>query len=261
MFAVMGALREEMDGLKKLITVEETLIRYGRPIYSGTKGKQEILLVQTGLGRQHAEETTSYIAKYFPLDGIVSIGFGGALAPYLAAGDLVLCAQILRKDRHGVGAVCSSSRDLLALASEALEGGTIPFVSGSCLTANGVVGEPRVKRALGEASGAQLVDMESYWISKTASLFQIPFLAVRAVSDSLLQTLPPFDRFVRPEGDWDWQRAGLHFVSHPGQLGLLPGLLVGSRRAARSLTYLVERLLARLASRLAQAERAGAVPQ
>ena len=52
------------------------------------------------------------------------------------------------------------------------------------------------------ASGATAVDMESYWIGKAAVERGLPFLSIRAISDSLTAQLPPLERFIDGDGGW-----------------------------------------------------------
>jgi hypothetical protein len=107
-----------------------------------------------------------------------------------------------------------------------------------------LVSTPEAKRSLGKAFHADIVEMESYWIARMASAGQIPFMAVRAVSDLLRDSLPPFDRLLDSNARWRWKKAALYFVSSPQQLMRLPALYRNARQARRSLTTFVDRLIA-----------------
>ena len=71
---------------------------------------------------------------------------------------------------------------------------------------------------LGEAFPVQIVDMESYWIASLAAAANIPFIAIRSVSDTPRSTLKPFDEIFTPEGTLLFKKAALAFLIHPRYL-------------------------------------------
>jgi adenosylhomocysteine nucleosidase len=106
-------------------------------------------------------------------------------------------------------------------------------------------GSPEEKQDLGRAFQAHIVDMESYWIARLASERQIPFVAVRAISDTVRDTLPPLGDIVTPDGEWQWGKAISYFLSHPQYLRALLGLSWNVRIARRNLTLFADCLMAR----------------
>ena len=102
------------------------------------------------------------------------------------------------------------------------------------------------KQELGKAFHALIVDMESYWIARIASDMQIPFLAVRAISDTERDTLPPFDELLTPDGGWQWGKAISYFLRHPQHLTASLGLSRNVRAARRNLTTFADCLVAKL---------------
>jgi len=63
--------------------------------------------------------------------------------------------------------------------------------------------------------------METYWIARFAAGHGIPFLAVRAISDSASESLLPFDRFINATGAWLWKEALRYFLARPTELAIL----------------------------------------
>lgn len=246
MIALLGALRQEIDGLLRLLAVEETIVRHGWRAFRGEYRGKEILLVQTGLGRSRSETATSFVLDRFPVAGVVSFGFGGALVGELKVGDVVLCSTIHCGGNLAGGAPCRSDIGLLASASRVLVESGARLILGSSVTVDSLVAEPKGKRELGMAFGAQTVDMEGYWVGRIAASRRLPFLAVRAVSDDLGQALPPFHRLFGPDGEWLWSRAATHFLSHPGCLYRLVRVGLNAGRAGKSLTRFLGTLIARL---------------
>ncbi|HEX2924489.1 MAG TPA: hypothetical protein VHS28_10755 [Chloroflexota bacterium] len=109
---------------------------------------------------------------------------------------------------------------------------------------------PDEKDAVGKSFGAVAVDMESYWVAAISKDRRVPFLAVRAISDQLGQSLPRVDRFVGEEGQLLWMGAAMHFATHPVDLLKLPSLYRGASSAAGSLTGFLIDLVPRLPHQL-----------
>jgi hypothetical protein len=105
---------------------------------------------------------------------------------------------------------------------------------------------PEAKSALSKAFQADVVDMESYWIGRIASAREVPFLAVRAISDTLRDSLLPFSRFIDMNGKLLQQRAILYFLSHPQHLSKLFALSRSARRARKNLTAFLDYLIVKL---------------
>jgi hypothetical protein len=130
---------------------------------------------------------------------------------------------------------CESDPELIAIAASGLQERAARFITGSTITADHLVKAASDKAALGSAFRAHIVEMESYWIAKSASARKVPFLAVRAVSDTLDQSLPPLDRFIGPSGELRQTEALRHFAGNPGDLAKLPQIFTYARRARESL--------------------------
>jgi adenosylhomocysteine nucleosidase len=101
-------------------------------------------------------------------------GLAGALAPDLAIGEIVIQGS------------CPP----------------LPGVHfGTLATSSGIVATPADKAALFRQSGALAVDMETAPAQRLAESLHIPFLAVRAISDTAAQTLnPALLTLVDPDG-------------------------------------------------------------
>lgn len=248
MLALLGALREEITGIRKLMTVAEVIDRPDFKLYRGKYQDKDCLLVQTGMGKQRVETAIRFILERFRVSAMVSFGFAGALASELRAGDIVICSTL----RYGNGRVrdgrepksLSSDASLLELTTRALESGGVKFCSGSSMTVAQPLSNRESKEKLYRISQAYIADMESYWVAMIAAKEGVPFVAIRAVSDTSRQGLPPFDRILAEDGRWLWRNAFAYFVLHPQDLLRLPGLYSGSRKARKSLTECIARIIA-----------------
>jgi len=148
------------------------------------------------------------MAEMFPAV-ILSSGIAGALDPALKVGDVML---------DGDRAVVESLR---AILPEAVVGA----VAGRDVMTPTVAG----KRALRAETGALAVDMESHVAARVAARHGLPFAAVRVISDSAEEALPPAAQIgMKPDGGVALGAVLASLARNPAQL---PALIRTGRHA------------------------------
>jgi len=173
---------------------------------------------------------------------LVSVGFGGALSPGLAAGDLVLGESFwgynpdtreLQAGRHP-----AFPRPLPLLAG-ALKRAGLSAVTGSVVTTSRIIHKGRQGEPLTGLPRAVL-DLETVALAELAAAQGLPFLSLRAITDAAAEEIPEF----------------LHTAADPGAT-------VGPAAALRWLTADLRRLrdllFLRRRSRIAAGELARAL--
>lgn len=162
----------------------------------------EILVVQTGIGPDRATEMMIHLLKDQAWDLVISTGFAGGLT-VLPAGVVLIGSE-----------VCSESlNDCQKLSSFTCDPVWVRRAHAITLQCHQVsqvvrfVSVPRIltsvqeKRDLQHASGADAVDMESWAIGEVAAHYNVPFLVIRSISDTVDEDLPiDFNRFLKPHG-------------------------------------------------------------
>jgi adenosylhomocysteine nucleosidase len=232
-----GALRQELSGLERgLVGREESAAGHQRLLRGQYEG-QEVLLVQTGPGKQNAETAArTVLADCWPR-AAVCIGFAGALQAELEGGDLVICWSLYHWDEHAnLSGPLKCDEALIEAASEGSQAAGLGLRLGCSLTVEKECIGPGVKEELGQRVPADVVEMENYWLAQVAAEHGVPFVAVRAISDTLLQTLPEGCSFVDERGETPVGKVALHAVRHPGILLPLLRLSVNARRCTANLT-------------------------
>jgi len=245
MLAVLGAMSQEVNGLRKRMSIQESIARDGWQLFRGKCAGKEMLVVRTGIGKDQVESAVKYILSHFEIEGIISVGFGGALIPELQIGDLVLCRSLLCGNGGGGETRYFSDHHLLSAITLTLGTRAVRFILGSSVTVGGLAAEPERKISLRRDYRAEAVDMESYWVARLASEKRLPFLAVRSISDALTQPLPPFDQLIASDGKWTW-KTPLYFLSHLSDIARLPRVYINARRAGRSLSLLFDALISEM---------------
>jgi adenosylhomocysteine nucleosidase len=250
MLALLGAFGQEIADLRRQMVIEEVAASGVCRLYRGKFKGRDTLLVQTGMGRERAENATQFLLERYPVTAIVSLGFAGALSPELGIGDVVVCSTMhcalgSHEEEQRVEP-CAPDAKLLSLASQGPGDGTTPFSVGSSVTVLQLASSSQRMRELSRTFHADIVDMESYWIAKIASARQVPFIAIRSISDTMQHGVQPFDQILASDGKLLWKRAVVCFLLHPRYLINVFTLFRNTRSAKRNLTAFVGHLVRRI---------------
>lgn len=246
MIALLGAFGQEIAGLRRQMIIQEKVTSRICRVYRGKLRGKDCLLVQTGMGKGRAENATQFLLDHYPVTAIVSLGFAGALIPELTIGDVVVCATMHCGSgfdtEEGELGPCAADANLLALASQVSRDMTTCSWIGSGVTVVQLDSSPQRMQELSQTFRAQIVDMESYWIATIASARQVPFIAIRSISDTTKQGVQPFDQIMTSDGRLLWKRAMFRFLLHPRYLVNVFTLFKNSRHARRNLTTSISHL-------------------
>lgn len=152
---------------------------------------------------------------------ILSAGIAGALDPELVPGDVVI----------------DGDPDTLARLMRALPAAKVGKIVGR----DSIAADPATKRALAVLGKA--VDMESHIAAEVARARGLPFGAVRVISDTAHETLPPAALVgMKPDGGMALGRVLASLTHKPGQLPELIRIGRQSRLAFRNLTHAFDAL-------------------
>lgn len=250
MLALVASVSQETKDMKRAMVVERETHRDGCRVFLGRYAGKSVLLAQTGIGRKRVERAVCEIMDRFPVNMLVSLGFAGGLSAYLRTGDVVVCSRVVCDHRgealaDSVTQVHAAPVALVSLALSLADRTVARVYAGTGVTSSAVVWNPEEKRRLAAGYGADVVDMESYWVAAMAYRTGLPFLNVRAVSDSAGSSIVPFGKALDDEGRWRWGPALGLFV-RPWEAAKLPTFYADVRRAGRSLAAYADRLVSRL---------------
>jgi adenosylhomocysteine nucleosidase len=250
MLALLGAFGYEIADLRRQMVVDEIVANPVCRVYRGQLKGKDCLLVQTGMGKDRAEKATNFILQSYTVNTIISLGFAAALTPQLRGADVVVCSTLhcatgSEAKGQGVEAYASDAH-LLSLASQTLGGSGVSSCIGSSVGVLRLHSSPTRIQDLGDAFHAQVADMESYWIAGIASAHRIPFIAIRSVSETMHDSVEPFDQILTSDGRLLWKRALPCFLLHPWYLMNVLAMFRRVRPARRNLAIFVSELVARI---------------
>ena len=204
-----------------------------------------VLLIKTGIGPDKALFFTQHFLEGSDWDLVISTGFSGALnsSPVgtLLIGNEVLFSQNQEpsQTKEAGRFVCDANwvEEALVVCRKMEQ----PFQVGRFVTVDRVLTRSSQKLAVGRATGADAVDMESGAIAKVTQQYGLPFLIVRAVSDTVMEDLPAdFNVFLKPSG---WISGVAQVLSTPQQWGGFLRLYRNSRIAAKPLSQFFDKFL------------------
>jgi adenosylhomocysteine nucleosidase len=165
--------------LKKCLNVRK--YSGGRFVFRGGLLDQvRVAVVETGPGAKLAERGTLALIDAHRPTWVISAGFSGGLAPEIQRNDVIIATGIRS----------SSGRELkfdLRYQAEPENGIHV----GRLLNSDRIVRTVEEKKQLAAETGCLAVDMESFAVADACRQTGTRFLAVRSISDDLLQDLPP----------------------------------------------------------------------
>jgi nucleoside phosphorylase len=245
MLAVMAAMAQELRSLKRSLQAEEVFAQGACRIFHARFGPTPVLLAQSGMGRENTEGALHLLLTRHRIGALLSIGFAGGLAERIDSGQIVLCSSFRCEEDSGAPVYDADAR-LLNGAQRAF--GSEPSLrTGRCLTVARPVAGPALRRRAARTFGAEVADMESYWLARLAARHNIPFLGVRAVMDTEHGELSPFDRCVGPEGQIAMAAVIPALLRRPWQACRAVSITRRITRAQEALARSVARLIPSLA--------------
>lgn len=211
--AVISAMAGE---LKPLVRAWRHERRDGVDLWTAPSGGPEWVAACAGAGTAAAARAFVEIEKGGALDGVISVGWAGALNAAFTPGSAYKVSGVI----------------------DALTGERFPAAGGQAgcwLVTSPKVAGPEEKRRLAAAHGAALVDMEAAGPARLAATRGIPFYCVKGVSDGPQELLPDFDRFISGQGRFKTASFLAFALIRPRLWPALARLGFHSERAAREI--------------------------
>ncbi len=194
---IIGAMDLEIRTLiekTKVISVKNIV---GANFILGSLEGNNAVLVKCGIGKVNAAVCTQIMIDMYGVDCIINIGVAGALAEGLNVGDVVISSDAMHHDINvealgyapGVipdmeTSLFEADSRLIETAKEALAECGIKGMVGRVAGGDIFVADSRLKEYIVNNFNAACCEMEGSAIAQTCYLNKIPFVIIRAMSDS-----------------------------------------------------------------------------
>jgi len=225
LFAFVASEAREFSGLLRHVEGLKTLdwgIDFAR---AGILNGRAIVIAANGPGPRLAGQAADAIEEHYELEGLASIGFCGALNPSLQPCEIVVAGTIVVADtivgEAGVAHALSVPR------SHSCERQTAVLLS-----LDRVATTPQEKSGLRARSGADAIEMEAAALAGRARKWQIPFYAIKVVTDTASESFPlDFNRLRTPEGRFSIPKIIAAVLLRPAAI---PALINLNRRCSQA---------------------------
>lgn len=194
---IIGAMDLEIKKLREHLNVISVKNIVGMDFILGKLDGNNVVLVQCGIGKVNAAVCTQVMIDMYAVDCIINTGVGGAVNPELEIGDIVISKDAMQHDMNveplgyppGIipdmdVSLFKADKELVKAAREALTECGFRGLIGRIASGDRFVASSKLKKYIGESFGADCCEMEGGAVAQTCFLNKIPFVIIRAISDT-----------------------------------------------------------------------------
>ena len=194
---IIGAMEPEVAILKAKLTHGETSTHAGYTFYQGQLDGNDVVIVQSGIGKVAAALATAILIDKFQPDYVVNTGSAGGFDPSLKVGDIVVSSEVRYHDvdvtafGYEIGQLPANPAAYIphqTLVSAAQQGiaslDNINAMIGLITTGDTFMTKADdIAKARANFPTMAAVEMEGAAIAHTCHQFSVPFVIIRSLSD------------------------------------------------------------------------------
>ena len=196
---IIGAMSEEITYLKEKIEIVTTKNIIGLDFHVGKYCGNSIVLVISGIGKVNAAVCTQVLIDHFGVDYIINTGCAGAIHPELGIGDILISTDAVQHDMDvsalgdPIGTIPRLAESyfrademLVKLAQEAAAETAENYhvILGRVASGDKFIGTKEGKEHIKKYVQGDCAEMEGAANAHACWLNRIPFVIIRAISDS-----------------------------------------------------------------------------
>ena len=195
--AVIGAMEEEVELLRKALENPKVTTIANSEYTIGTYHNKEVILLKSGIGKVNAAMSTTILLHEFKPDVVINTGSAGGYDPNLDVGAIIISDEVRHHDvdvtifDYEMGqvpqmpAAFKSDEHLMKVAQEAVnEIGEHQVGVGLVCSGDSFMNDPeRVEKVRTYFPQMKAVEMEAAAVAQVCYQFKTPFVVIRALSD------------------------------------------------------------------------------
>ncbi|MGT2948363.1 5'-methylthioadenosine/adenosylhomocysteine nucleosidase [Streptococcus devriesei] len=211
---IIAAMDEELKLLLEKLSQKTEEVCLGRTYYSGRLGKHDVVLVRSGVGKVMSAMSVAVLADRFAVEALINTGSAGALAPDLEIGDVVVADRLAYHDvdltafGYAFGQMSEqplyfeSDKHFVAVFEKVLAQHHIKSKVGLITSSDSfMAGKDKTDFVKEHFPQVEAVEMEGAAVAQAASAAQLPFVVIRAMSDTAAHDANlTFDEFILEAG-------------------------------------------------------------
>lgn len=198
MLGIIGAMEVEVAALKQSMQNTKVIDKAGMKFYQGKISDKDVVVVKSGIGKVNAGICTQILADIFQVDAVINTGVAGSLNNDIDICDIVISKEAQQHDMDVTAlgydkgvipdmetSVFLADKKLMKLAKDSAEEIelNVNIFEGKVVSGDQFIGTSDAKTHLRETFYGDCAEMEGAAIAHAASLNNIPFLIIRAISD------------------------------------------------------------------------------
>ena len=195
---IIGAMEEEVRGLRKKMTDKIKTKRAGMIFCCGKLSDRDVVVVRSGVGKVNAAVCTQILIDEYKADYIINTGIAGALDKRLDIGDIVISEDAIYHDvdatvfgyqygevpRLKVVAFPADKKLMSAALSSCKNVGLdVSVYKGRITSGDRFVSSMSDKNNIIKNVGGMCAEMEGAAIAQVSYINKVPYVIVRAISD------------------------------------------------------------------------------
>ena len=242
---IMGAFKEEVAGIRQAMKVEAQSTFSDIEFTRGFYGGKEVVLTLSGIGEEKASRAAQALLDNFPLKTLICIGIAGALHPTLEIGDIVIGKRVF--SQTSAQRFLTSDEKLVEAAVRSCDHLRYRFFLGDILTVSRIIDSSTEKREIYQDTQALAVEMETVAVAHWAMQKEIPFLALRSISDGADYIFKvDIPRVTDDEGELNPRKVLCYLLRHPTALIGLWQMKQNITKATEHLEKVIHSLIAEI---------------
>ncbi len=197
---IIGAMQEEVEILKKQMSVESTMHKAKMDFYKGQLLGKDIVVVTSGIGKVNAAVCTQILINTYDVDCIINVGIAGGLNENIYPGDIVVAENLVQHDMDTtyfgdkLGQVprldtfdFKCDANLVKVAKAACNKvDKINTFSGRIVSGDQFIDKAEKLHELHNEFNAFACEMEGASIGQVCYLNNLPFVVIRSISDNAI---------------------------------------------------------------------------
>ncbi|WP_413112698.1 5'-methylthioadenosine/S-adenosylhomocysteine nucleosidase [Thaumasiovibrio sp. DFM-14] len=208
---IIGAMEQEVEILKSLLTDVNRLDLAGCTFYEGRLDGADVVLLQSGIGKVAVSVGTTLLLERFSPDAIINTGSAGGFDNTLTMGDVVVSTEVRHHDAdvtafgYEMGqmaqqpAAFQADSQLIDIAEQAIlaSGNTRALRGLICSGDAFICTKEKIDYIRHHFPTIVAAEMEAAAIGQVCHQFKVPFVVVRAISDVVDKESPmDFHQFL-----------------------------------------------------------------
>lgn len=211
---IIAAMEQEVKALVEVMEEKSVTEKANQTFYDGTIYEQEVTVVRSGIGKVNAAIATALLIDTFEVDTVINTGSAGGIGKGLSVGDLVLATELSYNDAdaqvfgYAFGQIpqmpdrYTADQELIKMVKAAALATDWSVEEGLVVSGDSFIASKEQTNHIKEHFPEVLVtEMEGAAVAQTCYQFNVPFVVVRALSDTADEEASvSFDEFIDEAG-------------------------------------------------------------